>query len=60
VVTNYAQQDKTISLGIFKYLPADHYPKMGSAMQKYITGSIDRKGFLEEMNEYWKVKGKLK
>lgn len=38
------------------YFPPDGYPTMGAALQKYLTGAIDRAGVAKEFEDYWKKK----
>ncbi|MCM3271088.1 ABC transporter substrate-binding protein [Paenibacillus elgii] len=53
-ISNYVKEGKVINLGMFKFLPGDHYAKLGASMQKYLINKIDRKGFIKEMESYWK------
>ena len=36
------------------YFPPDGFPTMGAALQKYLTGAIDRAGVAKEFEDYWK------
>lgn len=35
-------------------LPSDHWSKLGASMQKYLSGVIDRKGLINDIESYWK------
>ncbi|MFC0472330.1 ABC transporter substrate-binding protein [Halalkalibacter kiskunsagensis] len=35
------------------YYPADGWPTMGSALQKYTSDNIDREGLINEFESYW-------
>ena len=37
----------------YNYLPDDHYSVVGSYMQKYLAGEIDRAGLAKEITGYW-------
>ncbi|MDO5485932.1 MAG: ABC transporter substrate-binding protein [Sarcina sp.] len=37
----------------YNYLPDDHYSVVGSFMQKYLAGEIDRAGLAKEITGYW-------
>ncbi|WP_084034720.1 ABC transporter substrate-binding protein [Anaerobacillus alkalilacustris] len=39
------------------YYPADGWPSMGAAMQKYLSDNSDREGLIQEFEDYWKNAG---
>ncbi len=38
----------------YNYAPDDHLSLCGASFQKYLAGQIDRAGFAEEIENYWK------
>lgn len=34
-------------------VPADHWNKLGAAMQQYLAGQLDRNGLAEKIESYW-------
>ena len=51
-VKDYA--DQGLLVDNYNYDPDDHYSIVGSSMQKYLAGGIDRAGLAKEVENYWK------
>jgi len=52
-VKAYADAGKLVDN--YNYMPDDHYAKVGASFQKYLAGQIDRAGFADEIEAYWKA-----
>ena len=37
----------------YNFLPDDHYPLVGAAMQRYLAGEIDRAALAQAVSSYW-------
>jgi len=51
----YAEQGRTINLGVFDYISADVWIETGNLMLQYITGFIDRDQLADGINSYWRA-----
>jgi len=54
-VAEYVDQGQIINIGVINYLPQDYWAKTGASMQRYIVGNIERNGFINEVQDYWKT-----
>lgn len=54
-VLYYMDQQQTLEW-MNLYFPPDGFPTMGAALQKYLTGALDRAGVAKEFENYWKTK----
>jgi raffinose/stachyose/melibiose transport system substrate-binding protein len=53
-IGQYMKESNTLKLEFNTILPPDHWSKLGASMQKYLAGKIDRKGLIDEIENYWK------
>lgn len=52
-VKKYMDEGRMIS--DYKWFEDEHYTICGASFQKYLAGAIDREGFAEEIENYWKT-----
>ena len=52
-VAEFANQGRTINLGVFSYITGDAWTETGNLMLQYISGMIDRQELADGINAYW-------
>ncbi|WKV09597.1 ABC transporter substrate-binding protein [Thermoanaerobacterium sp. CMT5567-10] len=53
-IKQYMEEGNTLKLEFNTILPSDHWSKLGASMQKYLSGVIDRKVLINDIESYWK------
>lgn len=56
-ILEYLKEDKSLEW-MNAYYPPTAFPAMGASLQKYLGGEVDKKGFIKEIEDYWKTSAK--